>query len=756
MSLRDHYLLAIHENGVVSCYTHDLEKQEWTEQLEKSSPKRDAREICRITHAALSSVQSARKALLKDREDISATLDVDPDNAGGSLLALLSSTPSAETSTDESLQISIYQVRTKQPISSGTMPRPRLHQLLSYTLPVPRKFPVSKADFRIHMASGFLYQQNPNGMIIYNLSGPNPCITQAMDSNQQNLGSCMRLSSSLLAISTNSSISVINVPYGSLQCSQIISGSQGSESASQSPKLHSHQTPNEDIRLLSYFSRLDLLVALRERSLVVLPLTISPLKGPSGKRKRGGLLIDSLARGSAALQISPGQDRAKRRIKAFGYHLAQADQKSSCSIEDREIDDLLERGDIRGFDSLMTTKLGTTNPQGSHVDHHTLSYVISKIFQVSDETVTKNSEVSESVNRLAVRIWPTETCDWLMRQGLLTVDRIATSLRHYQILAPDATLATGTLIDALTQWDSSLDLLRTMTESRTPMSPVELAHALLQVVHRIKSEESDEGTKLLTNGEPQLSPQIEDKTSFHEEGEQQMQTSLSPKHASRELLATVLQRLCASSSYSLTHALKQTFSRSLLRSLADILRMEIAHNGWLSTYEDDVGMPDTAARQDAQITPISHVLNSLLDSLGPMGWVLGSSMTDDLTGAADTISYMKAEISAALEGVEEAAYLKGVLGEMLLCGRGALKPPSKKSLTHTNDPTDNSQYAKPTKVALGNDEGSRMLPLGLKLKPVIPMTKVATGGEVIARSKRDVGRLKSKMVGKYSFERIVV
>jgi len=34
--------------------------------------------------------------------------------------------------------------------------------------------------------------------------------------------------------------------------------------------------------------------------------------------------------------------------------------------------------------------------------------------------------------------------------------------------------------------------------------------------------------------------------------------------------------------------------------------------------------------------------------------------------------------------------------------------------------------------------------------------RVGAGGEVIRRSRRDVGRLKSRMVPKYSFERIFV
>ena len=49
------------------------------------------------------------------------------------------------------------------------------------------------------------------------------------------------------------------------------------------------------------------------------------------------------------------------------------------------------------------------------------------------------------------------------------------------------------------------------------------------------------------------------------------------------------------------------------------------------------------------------------------------------------------------------------------------------------------------------------LPLGLNLdKDRVPLTKVGAGGEVMRRSRRDIGDLKSRRVGEYSFERIVI
>ena len=219
-----------------------------------------------------------------------------------------------------------------------------------------------------------------------------------------------------------------------------------------------------------------------------------------------------------------------------------------------------------------------------------------------------------------------------------------------------------------------------------------------------------------------------------------------------------LQRCSTVPSNFLTKAFKRTSTKPQLRHLVDHLRIIVAQHGWLTPYDfsfDDLSKEPAA---NNQLVIIAHLLNSILDALGPAGWMLGPqrSQTDTtFADPADTLSYMQAEVSAALEGIEEAMYLKGVLGEMLLCGKEALKaPPPKRVLTNDKANSKQQQLVKPTIVQLEKEDP--VLPLGLKLKPPIAMTRVGAGGEVIKRSARDIGRLKSRMVGKYSFERIVI
>jgi len=142
----------------------------------------------------------------------------------------------------------------------------------------------------------------------------------------------------------------------------------------------------------------------------------------------------------------------------------------------------------------------------------------------------------------------------------------------------------------------------------------------------------------------------------------------------------------------------------------------------------------------------------------------------------DLIPFMKAEVSAALTGIEEASYLRGILREFL---RYASSCQPSNSLAQITDSSSNNPLstAQPTHTVIkqgraeihtlissrrnrgGVDDEKELLPLSLKAEPFGKDLKTKVGGrsgERVARSKRDISRLKSMRVGKYSFERIVI
>jgi hypothetical protein len=128
--------------------------------------------------------------------------------------------------------------------------------------------------------------------------------------------------------------------------------------------------------------------------------------------------------------------------------------------------------------------------------------------------------------------------------------------------------------------------------------------------------------------------------------------------------------------------------------------------------------------------------------------------------SGDFLASLKLEVSAALEGIQEAVYLRGVLAEVVKYGTciqkgigGDVLAKEKRSASGTSKPT---WLAKPKACQLDRPR-SRMLPIGLKVpRPRISPEKVVSGGEVVQRSRREIGHLASQQVAQYSLERIAV
>jgi hypothetical protein len=120
----------------------------------------------------------------------------------------------------------------------------------------------------------------------------------------------------------------------------------------------------------------------------------------------------------------------------------------------------------------------------------------------------------------------------------------------------------------------------------------------------------------------------------------------------------------------------------------------------------------------------------------------------------ELIASLKLEVSAALEGIEEASYLKGLIAEMVRYGEGFQRslPPGEKS--RKSDSPKRRDTRPITLPQIGRE--ARLLPIGLKCEQQVSRYRVGAGGEIQQRTMRDIGRLKSRKVGKYSLERIVI
>ena len=761
----EHKILALHEDGTVIAYSIGLKTEEWYSSITAGASNMDA--VPAIQAAATLSVQQARKTILKSREDILATLGPDVDAVDRSLLLVMTRAPTREASSiSGTLELRVICIKLAYTNKSGLVisKGQNLQHLMTLAMPEPSLFTSKKTHISMHTASGTVFQSVEGSLAVYDLTGSVPRI--AYTAFQDNASSYLRLSPELVAYSRGASFSVMDFQYGSLQVEGTLTLSS-EVSGTQETKRRKDKLPTaENARLLSYFAPLDVMVALDGRKLISVQLCTTQKVGESRKRKRKGLLVNSIGRGSSiANSPAPSSVRSTRKIKSLGAYLLPSSDFDDWKDQKAILDRCLAQDDEKEFERFMNAALYTkafeenkrisSSGGRNHVNQHALSYILSAIFAV-DQASLHVDPVEDNTNLLVIRSFPHQIGNWLINKGFLTLSQIEMSLKHYGALPVTSKLASESLIRALQKLDPSLEILLSLLTSPIPLSSQELTHVLV-IITQSQNTEATEIQRLLTNdNRGDNSGKIEELQLVNG---QPPDPPLSPSqilpsnNLTRRLLRLAMRRLYACPSSSVAQALKKVLSTEQLRSIVDTLRMEIARSGWLCPYEDSVESLDLDFQENGEMCFIAHLFNCVIDSLGTGGWIRGNSTSYDLTETADTIAYMKAEISAALEGIAEATYLKGMLGEILLCGKDCLNSSAKQSRSNQAQPSDLPQ--KPMTIAL-NEEDSQLLPLGLKPASVFSTTKVGAGGELIRRSRRDIGRLKSRMVGKYSFDRIKI
>lgn len=721
-------LLATHQNGDISCYNGSLEKKLWV--FGTPSPHDG-----QVLLANVTSVVPLKKGLLKHREDVLASLGApEAEDHSKALILLTRASDHKRKGRKTNLVLRIFKLSTiaADPGGSAGRLKSRPQEVVSIDI-VGRDHPEEQNSiFTLHVASGTLYQQTPGLMTLYDLTGLIPKIAHVLAPLKNCTTSFLRLSSSTFALSGQSSISLIGLPYCSIQA----------ELSLESPPSGEHGP----LRLLSYFASFNIIVAIKGSRLMTIRQLDSHPK--SGKRRREGTLVDSIGRGSyPAAHTQPGAGESSRLIRGLGT-LLNPPEDQVWESNKTKLDGLFLGGDAEAFfDTIMRDLKNQNLDDKTPVDQPTICYLLSKLFTVKRHDLAANNTVGLEANYRNLDA----PFAWLLQKNLLTSDRIERSLKRAGLLHASETLVPCAMINALADKDMPPELLNSLIAGQIPLSPQELTTALAAVTQQWDSTATSHDPKLLTDTEEYIEPMQIENGNEYPDTLNKSQLATTTGTSTHHLLYLIISRFFPLPQSAITPALRTQLTKPHLLHLIDILRIEIARSGWLSPYDENLTPPTALSTPNDQLAHITHLLNSVVDAIGAGGWILGPGSNAGRAATVDnTISYMKAEISAALEGIEEAVYLQGMLGEVLLCGKEALLP-TKIVKEGAALPSRNV----PQTVALPDAQMSA-LPLGLKLEKKVPLTKVGAGGELIGRSKRDIGRLKSKMVGKYSFERIIV
>ena len=770
-------LIAVHKSGEVRAFAEDLSEELWHTEALLIPPEKQVSAV--VEFAAVVSGNQACKALLKGREDVLAALGAGTASTSGGLNAddflIMITRSSKSRRKTENFDFRLFSISASSSLlrsgHTGVRGKP-LQELLSIKIPVTPQDCSEKYSYSFSAAIGVLYQHSRSSVTAYDLTGSVLRLKHVVQLPQDKICCIVPISHSKIAVTTPSSINVINLRYQSNVTSQSLA-LHGLSTDHNGELQTSEANSTHGTSLLSYFAPLNKIIAIQGRSLIAFDTSFSSLGGSTRKRTRDDDLTFSLDCGI----------RKSNETTASGCRKKRSRTKSSIGITQHQANDRWEEqksvldlraieGNTNDFENIMCDELGlnlidqgqefclsdSINKVGiysgkktlSSLDERKIRYLLTRFFTTDDVKPSTNGERRRT--GLKIQFFPEGLFRWLLNEGHLSVQAVEASLKDTGFFPPNTTVEETAIVQALAKWDPSLNLIGSMLSSSIEMSAQSVTHTLRISLNTIQSLEKLETTKLLTNGESRHGSEPADDIRPINEDHQHVSRSLNAKASDivRTVMQAAMQRLQHHPDSDIITALRAELTQSELVKLMEELRIGLAQSGCLSRYMENEMAEDSCPRDD-QICINAKLLNCTIDSLGIRWWIMGQFTADDITETADIVGYMQAEISAALEGIEEAAYLQGLLKELLQYNGTTQTRIKRPNAAIVNRPPTETNSMSSTKERQQNH-----LPLGMKAPLQISVDKIGAGGELQKRSKRDIGRLLSQQVPKYSFEQIIL
>lgn len=772
-------ILNVHQDGRIRRLTSDLKTQRWNVQHSEIAKTASTHEV----HSCfLVEFEDAKKALFKRRQDLAALALGDLTSSGvdePSVLLLVSHPTGSERVALKDVKVQMFSVPSAVSSGGALDESQRLRHLLTIDIPDvtgQETFDSNGLQWNFHSGSAGLNLSFERGFINFDLSQYTPTVTSQFILDTERFSSVMRISPQSVIGAGESLVALYDTQYQSIQRS--IAVDNVPPTSGSAPTL-----------FLGYFAKLGIAVATKGNTLLAFDLSTSqPPSGPSLKRPRDGLLIDAIGRGigSSAAQWDAGSKKHRTESMAT-LGLTSPEQVERWNNFTAELDKFTQAKDTAGFDRAVQDYFGTGESKtlptpGQFVHPETTLFLLSKIFSIKETETNDKLSASPSL-RLTVNLWPKQTCDWLVRLSHLSLSNVEIALRRSFKPRILPALPAGSFVQALIDADQSLRNIIQSIRGPVLMNPDELAYALKYFLNMARSRSSV--------------PAITDTTTENNDNDN------TPPLATLFLgLNTTIQKLHANPAPATTSALRSALSRPELTSLIHHLRISLATGGFTSRFTEKPPVPilTDQTRPALSLTTITDTLIAAVDAIGPSGWIaaagsLSLSADGNPTGEEQSlIADIKSEVSAALAGVQEATYMKGVLREYLRFTETITTPkPNKQNTTNNKStaliPTDDTTTATEDDASsslirhekingadllvytaagadgtgedgyIDGDAGAnRMLPLSLKAASAdVGKTKVKQStGEVKNRSHREMGYLRRKAVGKYSFERLIV
>lgn len=764
-------ILIVKKDGEIQCLDGESLKLIWSSPataLGRSSSM--SMSNIEVEYAHITNAYSAGQGILKGRQDVFAFFpqEVTEDGFNPDIIIVItkSNVPEAEESVRTLHVVTLPRKATTH--LNGTIHS--VESLLDAPLPIhtpsKKKATVGKASFGINVAAGVLQILEAEVLTTLDLHDTFPKIQSEI--NTPGTGSFLRLSSTSIIMSTQQAISILNPKYESVLATIKLDDETSKESLKRKRDSDDKQRARLDIpaQFISYYPKLGIALAISDNELVAVQVDYQP--GQGSKPRAFGLLIDSLGCSDPqVVRSKPGKEPSQGKWLFVDHYLpGSMGMKEDAWVNvTKEPERCAKSRDTSGFEKSLGNKFdqdwsteSSETPaekiakiEPSEVDRRWILYALSKIFSWSQNL--------EGMYELSIVFYPPRLFRWLLQTGNMTVLNIESAMRQEIRTSLSGPIPAGQLVNAIVKLDREMELLLQLVSSNG-LGAAELLHAIRKSMETMGLfETGDRSPKqaLLTNGEDvtlengQAEEEVQRLEAEAEDDLQLAEFQLGEgSSVIGEVLNIALSKLYTCPDNSITEALQSTFTSQETISLIYILRVELAKGGWTGRYLDILEFDDDEVEApDNSIILISSLLNNCIDALAAGGWLTGNArlINGDQSESEVFIRDLKLEISAALEGIETAVYLKGLTSEMVRYGDSVLK---------TRGPEDTGRTANSILTLPSGEKDLSTLPIGLKAEKQISRLRVGAGGEVQKRSKRDIGRLLSKQVGKYSRERIVL
>lgn len=623
----------------------------------------------------------------------------------------------------------------------------------------------SATVYQVDIQAGILLELADSRLNCYDITNAVP--KQKSSIFMQDAQSFSRLQRPLLLCASSSSLVLYNHHYQSVH---------GSAELDLSELPADHQGARR-CQLVTHLRSQDLAIALVDNILV--SVHVEP---PShhGKRRKEGLLIDSIGRGS--LQgIQAKRQKYKLESREFSRLLPGSITDAYLAefqSETKTADEFLLGNELALWENLLRQKFvmdlskesETSNIDASEepledlrewswlnrpeaypaVDRRWVIYAISRVFSV--QAAASDGENIE----LRLTLPDSNVTTYLVVAGHLTVSNLISAFRdELHGNEPGVKRLASDVIRSLVDADPSMALLLNYLQA-TKLGEVELLlciRSLMLNMELLPDSSHFNRMKLLTSevveGTEVQDVDLDDLDDLERElavMEHHLGDDSSSRSRGLTLAFTKLWRMPAVAT---VKALRATIDTEDLLAFIYLLRVELIRGAWTSLYLDPAG-PESERNEpppDGVIALIADLLGRCLDAVGAGGWLFNDAMSwTDKTEAGNFLSILKREVNVALEGIEEAVRLNSLVGE---AARFGLTVEKKWLARQSSNPN------KPRLVQFENTE-SRLLPLGLKTKVMPSREKVVAGGEVVRRSARQTGHLLSQNVEAYSIEKLIV